>query len=412
MAAPCDRAYLSIIWGGIPFIEAEQGQAQALAGPSTDPGPSWGNGSSSASPAVTQHGGIARVLSGLQQEQGACGSSSSSTHSASGGQGSGDRPRACSGGGSSSRSSKSASTVTSLDDLVASLRRLRPHVHAAGPFDSASRSDFVARSVISRAAPVAAAGQGSNSSAPVKQSRSRQSQGTTEQATTEQGASKQGSSDVISEATPVATHQSQTLPLPQAEQADADMHSEPASSQPICTDAPSLVPAGLAAQATPTEASSDAEPAYTRQQLKALRLYCNSVSCLEIPCPGSLTNQGCCDTAPPAQEAEGESDQGQSGPSSEQHRSSEMPDVSSSTPCLRAGQQAGPMVAAERDSSVKSRHRRLGHAPWPVRMLWVAPLVAAQHLSASDGAVAVACADGMLLLLDMQTGALIRSAAC
>ena len=42
---------------------------------------------------------------------------------------------------------------------------------------------------------------------------------------------------------------------------------------------------------------------------------------------------------------------------------------------------------------------------------WVVPIVAAEQLSAADGAVAVACADGMLLL-DVVSGQLIRCAYC
>lgn len=42
------------------------------------------------------------------------------------------------------------------------------------------------------------------------------------------------------------------------------------------------------------------------------------------------------------------------------------------------------------------------------RTLWSHPVVAAAHLSAGDGAVAVACSDGVLLLLDQASGNLIR----
>ena len=49
----------------------------------------------------------------------------------------------------------------------------------------------------------------------------------------------------------------------------------------------------------------------------------------------------------------------------------------------------------------------VGRGCW-VQPLWSHPIVGASHLSAADGAVAVACSDGMLLLLDQATGQLIR----
>ena len=46
--------------------------------------------------------------------------------------------------------------------------------------------------------------------------------------------------------------------------------------------------------------------------------------------------------------------------------------------------------------------------PCEARPLWSHPVIAAAYLSACDGAVAVACSDGMLLLLDQASGNLIR----
>lgn len=48
------------------------------------------------------------------------------------------------------------------------------------------------------------------------------------------------------------------------------------------------------------------------------------------------------------------------------------------------------------------------HPACKARPLWSHPVVAAAHLSAGDGAVAVACSDGMLLLMDQASGNLIR----
>lgn len=48
------------------------------------------------------------------------------------------------------------------------------------------------------------------------------------------------------------------------------------------------------------------------------------------------------------------------------------------------------------------------HPACKARPLWSHPVVAAAYLSAGDGAVAVACSDGMLLLLDQASGNLIR----
>ena len=48
------------------------------------------------------------------------------------------------------------------------------------------------------------------------------------------------------------------------------------------------------------------------------------------------------------------------------------------------------------------------HQACKAQPLWSHPVIAAAYLSAGDGAVAVACSDGMLLLLDQASGNLIR----
>ena len=68
------------------------------------------------------------------------------------------------------------------------------------------------------------------------------------------------------------------------------------------------------------------------------------------------------------------------------------------------------MDGASETAPVHQQHASTG-SDWPVKVKWAVPIVAAQHLWASEGAVAVSCADGMLLLMDLATGQLVRYGA-
>ena len=103
--------------------------------------------------------------------------------------------------------------------------------------------------------------------------------------------------------------------------------------------------------------------ACTAQQLKALHQCCCTVACFDI-----------------FEQISGKADQTQGNkPNDERHKPG----------CEEQPQQ---------------------HQACKARPLWSHPVIAAAYLSAGDGAVAVACSDGMLLLLDQASGNLIRCA--
>ena len=107
----------------------------------------------------------------------------------------------------------------------------------------------------------------------------------------------------------------------------------------------------------------------TPAQLEALKICCSTVACFDVPHqPASLGSHG-------------HGDDGDGKAAQQEHH---------------------------RGSRAESLHLLGDDQGCRVQPLWCHPMVGASTLSAADGAVAIACSDGMLLLLDQATGQLIR----
>ena len=107
----------------------------------------------------------------------------------------------------------------------------------------------------------------------------------------------------------------------------------------------------------------------TSVQLDALKICCSTVACFDVPHqPASLGSHA-------------QGDDGDGKTAQQEH---------------------------DQGSRAESLHLLGDDQGCGVQPLWRHPVVGASHLSAADGAVAIACSDGMLLLLDQATGQLIR----
>ena len=226
--------------------------------------------------------------------------------------------------------------LTGPDDLVASLRRLRPHLHASGPFSTrsvdAATQHATAALLAKSSSDVTGSGGGSESSG-----------GGLARGKAGHGMQVGGSSSAEAE---------QSL-QPGAETSSTSgsdtQHEQPQSS--------SDAEAQRAQHSTARPPWSCLKGQCTMQQLKALHHCCSTVACYDI--------------------------------------FPKLPTVTHS-PQSRQGMVEGQEHESAQDQGCLAQ------------ALWSHPVVAAAYLSAGDGAVAVACSDGMLLLLDQATGKLIR----
>ena len=317
-------------------------------------------------------------------------------------------------GQSSSSSPSRPGAVTSPDDLVASLRRLRPHVHAAGPFDATSRSDFVATSVISKAALVTSPEQqrvkhvAQTKTAPTQAGHAMGRDLTDAQSSHEHA---EHGKAVFLESGPAQSAQNDAS-------ISNDVASEPEQAA-VASNAPPQDDTDYPAVSQTSSETDDRAYAqadltgYSPLQLHAISLTCSTVACLEVPHPSSshATRQ----RQPPNSCIPSTSDQQQSA--SPECTSSATPDAtqqSASVTCTveALSQHLQELLSVNGDSECAPAHQHASiSSDWPVKVKWAVPIVAAQHVSASEGAVAVSCADGMLLLMDLTTGQLIRYSA-
>lgn len=143
---------------------------------------------------------------------------------------------------------------------------------------------------------------------------------------------------------------------------------------------------------------------HTAQQLQAVQFCCSTVACFDV------LHQIVDGHSTDANETHDQSDASQeASPHSGQIQDREVQPLDAQT------EQGNP--ASTHGNNTKGGweqpceiHDKQGHdmTSWVVSR-WSIPVVGAVHLSAADDAVAVACADGMLLLLRQATGKLIRS---
>ena len=351
LAASCDKTHLFVIWGPLPTQASAQNYRYEAS--SSHAVSSVESADSSAAAAAQQAGvmwsreaswqpGITPASDAQTDAPSAISSSHSGSHSNTGQESSsthvkqhgGDRAQ-CNAGNAFGVNGGAA--VDDPDHLVACLRRLRPHLHASGPFSPRAASGSTQSSdhnpVPQRSTPYRSlddcAGQTTVQIA-----------SSTQQRTADQSVQQQQQQQASSKGQEVAVHQ-----------------------------------AGLSAGSTGHRHSSAYLPwpclkgPCTPAQLKALKNYCSTVACFDVlHQPASLGSHGHGDDAD-GKAAQREHDQG---------------------------------------SVVKPLQLLGGNQGCGVQPLWRQPVVGASHLSAADGAVAIACSDGMLLLLDQATGQLIR----
>ena len=153
--------------------------------------------------------------------------------------------------------------------------------------------------------------------------------------------------------------------------------------------------------------------ACTAQQLKALHQCCCTVACFDI----FEQTSGATDQTQgnkPQHERSVTGDQWLKSPTQlpaqtrhHTHRSSSSSKVSLSS---ARGHSQLPFEDVSKHGRSKQGCEKQPqlHQACKARHLWSHPVIAAAYLSAGDGAVAVACSDGMLLLLDQASGNLIR----
>lgn len=347
LAAACDRTHLSVIWGptpvGIPnqpcdteassshassLLEAEEHSAAGAARPADvvlSREASW----------QPQGGPAADTLTDRLLPNSSSSSSHMTRHS------NGDQ-RLCiaQGGDHSSRVAPQddggapagvgyGGAVSGPDDLVACLRRLRPHLHASGPFSprsASAKAEFASQVLPDRSVCGVPADHDSLTDAQLDSS-----------------SMLQGTASVVQQRAGQSRQQQEACPGP--------VGGETVQQQAQA----SLTPRG--------ERGSTAYPPWlcvkgpcTAAQLLALKLCCSSAACFDV-----------------------------------------LPQLVSSPPHDQDD------TTATEASAQQGLDQGCG-----VRPLWSHPVVAASHLSAADGAVAIACSDGMLLLLDQATGQLIR----
>ena len=318
LAASCDRTHLFVIWGLTPLPQQPM-DPQSEAAPTSN---KTGNSEMQSASDPVLHSntsrnrafeGQTRAESSMQAEgiAGAEGVAHNTDHNIA------DRDSVLRNG--------DFRGLTGPDDLVASLRRLRPHLHASEPFGT--------KSVVAASQHATAAGSANSSS---DASGSGASGGGMARGAAGHGM-QVGASSSAEEEQPLQ---------PGVMLSAGGIDEQPESS--------SAAEAQHAQHSTARPPWSCLKGQCTMQQLTALHHCCSTVACYDIfP---QLTHS--------AQSSQGVvSGQG--------HQSAQ------DKGCLE-------------------------------QALWSHPVVAAAHLSAGDGAVVVACSDGMLLLLDQATGNLIR----
>ena len=298
---------------------------------------------------------------------------------------------------------------TSPDDLVASLRRLRPHVHAAGPFDATSRSDFLAQSVVSKAQ--AAPEHMNTRSRPsadndTAKAVSGHAQAVERSAGCASGGTmaEQGAARLLNVSTTISNDTTVEPVLGSEAQPSCPSDSDQASSSSttvFSTD-----------ETARMQSSMDGQPScqsgYSPTQLHALSIACSTVACLEIPRPSSCMTQQVNDhMTAPSDPAFRSCSETATSATTDNQQTAQQSSFDESTSVLRDLTQQ-TLISPNADSELVGHQQVTTSSHWLVQVKWAVPIVAAQHLSAAEGAVAVACADGMLLLLDMANGRLIR----
>ena len=239
-------------------------------------------------------------------------------------------------------------SVNDPDDLVACLRRLRPHLHASGPFSP--RSGATDTHPPGRS-PVSSRSQHSASA---------QSGGQT-------GAQPSSAGDGVSSSSE------------QALKSDDGRDKGGGSSSTEPSQGGSGASARRDKQSTASLPWSSVRGPCTPHQLKALELCCSTVACFDVP--RQLAHM---EPHGQADDSAGRAQRG-SGKGCESH----------------------PLSYGEGDDKCGDAQQDFDEG-CTLQPCWSHPVVAASHLSAADGAVAVACSDGMLLLLDQATGQLVR----
>lgn len=338
LAAACDKTHLFVIWGPLP-VEAPDQNCHHEASSSHAVSSVESAESSAASAAQQADVMLSREASwqpgvppanGAQTDTpGASSSSHSGSHSNTGQESSSAHVKQRS-SNTAQRHTSSAfgvndgGAVDDPDDLVACLRRLRPHLHASGPFSpragSGSAQSPNHNPAPQRSTPYRILGDctGQTAAQPASIVHQRTADQTVQQQQ-QQNLQKAGSRGI--------RHSSAYVPWP-------------------CLRGPC-----------------------TFAQLKALKICCSTVACFDVPHqPANL----------------GSHDQGDDGDGKTAQQEHD---------------QGGAVVSLQ----LLGNHLGCGVQP-----LWYHPVVGASHLSAADGAVAIACSDGMLLLLDQAKGQLIR----
>ena len=359
LAAACDRTHLFVIWGP-SSLESPQQSAEHDDSPSfdlADTSPSLSTVEArersqlehSTARQPVPDVATSRQVASLQQTQLAVDRRSGLHDSSS-------RHPVCQSSSSKTQGSNKAAAGVDADDLVAHLRRLRPHLHASGPFSPTTTA--------------AAAAVRGRSPAP-------------DRSLHKEHAQSEGQSDIQLASTTSDANVSTEQPAKVAETSVAqclpgtgiEASGEPA----LPPDADHMVQHGESCLGTPCEqlaqqqtrhaaaaregdkaASYPSWPSspWTPHQLRALQSCCSTVACFDVP-----------------------------------HRLAHV----------HPHGQTAPHGSAQGQPTQQDPGEGCGVQP-----RWSYPIVAASHLSAGHGALAVACSDGMLLLLDQATGDLIR----
>ncbi len=352
LAASCDKTHLLVIWGPLPMEASDQIHHDEAS--SSHAASSVESAESSAAAAAQQadvmlsreaswQPGLPPATDAQTDAPSASSSSHSGSHSNTGHQSSSTHVKQH-GGNSAQRHTSNAfgvnggGAVDDPDHLVACLRRLRPHLHASGPFSPRAASG--------------SAQSPSHSPAPQRSTPYRslddctgqtavQPASSTQQRTADQSVQQQQQQQqASSEDKEVALHQAGL-----SAGSRGDWHSGAYLPWP-CLKGP-----------------------YTPAQLEALKICCSTVACFDVPHqPASLGSHG-------------HGDDGDGKAAQQEH---------------------------DQGSRAESLHLLGDGQGCRVQPLWCHPMVGASTLSAADGAVAIACSDGMLLLLDQATGQLIR----
>jgi len=389
LAAACDKTHLFVIWGPLPVAASAQihhdEASSSHAAPSVESAP-WlsapsveSAGSSAAFAAQLANVMLSREASwqpGLPpgtdaqtDTPSASSSSRSGSHSHTVHQSSSTHVKQH-GGNSAQRHTSNAfgvngaGAVDDPDHLVACLRRLRPHLHASGPFSPRAASGRVHSP--------------SHSPAPQSSTPYRSLDDRT-------GQTPYRSLDDCTGQTPYRslvdrTGQTTVQPASSTQQRTADQsvqQQQQQQQQQASSEDKEVAKnqAGLSAGSRGDKHSSVYPPwpclkgPCTPAQLEALKICCSTVACFDVPHQSASLG------------SHAQGDDGDGKTAQQEH---------------------------DQGSGEASLHLLGDDQGCGVQPLWCHPVVGASHLSAADGAVAIACSDGMLLLLDQATGQLIR----